>query len=658
MEDCGLGSIARGRPRLLALASAPAALLAPGGVSRGPVLFFLVVAVPLGLLLQLLLLILIQERLRHGQVPGLEGGESGLGWPLGTDGPLALVPLDLLVRPVEARGGDDLDVDVELFLERRELPAEVVLEGVGELRVEADPRSLDRSGRGPRLDAAEDREAHHLLAREPAHAVAGGAGAVSAELERLLDPLPVDLDQAVRADPPHGRARLVRLHRVLQGLLDLPLVLGGPHVDEVHHHDAADVAQAELAGDLGRRLAVGVDRRLLLGGGTGRAAGVDVDRGQRLGRVDHDRATARKLHPPLVDAVDLLLQAIAGEERQAVGVVDQAGLRPRHERLHVGLGLVEGVRVVDQHLLHAAVEIIPQRLKDQVLVGVEEPGPLAVDGRGLDPLPQPEQGQQIPVERRLGLFEGVGADDDAASRRQVESRGDHLELLPGVLVLDLPGDPPRVLEGGEHQVAPGEREGGGERRPLGADRVLGDLDHDRLALLEHVLDARRAAPGVAVVRLGDHVLDGQEAVALGPIVDEGRVQAGLDAGDHAAVDVAAGEAGFSDVDFVILQGVALDDGDAQLFRTLRVDQHSAAQVVSVVSSWREGVGAVGAGDRIFSRDHILTHPRKGCNPPAQNGGKAAQRFGGRACGERAARRSGRVFSKTYFPASYSRFAPA
>ena len=257
-------------------------------------------------------------------------------------------------------------------------------------------------------------------------------------------------------------------------------------------------------------------------------------------------------------------------------------MRARHEGLHVGLGLLERVVVVDQHLLDAGVEVVAQRLEDQVLVGVEEPGALALDGGGLHALPEPQQGARgRGASVALVWSEGVGADDDAAPVRQVEAVGEGLELLARVLVLDLARHAAGVVERGQHQVAAGEREAGGERRALLADGVLGHLDDDRLALLQDVLDARVAALGLAVVGLGDHVLDGQEAVALGAVVDEGGVQAGLDVGDDAAVDVAAGEARFGDVHLVVLQGVALDDGDTQLFRTLRVDQHSASQDVSV-----------------------------------------------------------------------------
>ncbi len=114
--------------------------------------------------------------------------------------------------------------------------------------------------------------------------------------------------------------------------------------------------------------------------------------------------------------------------------------------------------------------------------------------------------------------------------------------------------------------------------PIGS---LLDLDDDGLALFEDFLDAGMRGVRLAVEGLGDDVLNGQETVALGAVVDEGGVQAGLNAGDDSAVDVAAGEAGFRYVDFVVLQDVALDDGDTQLFRPLRVDQHSASQAVSV-----------------------------------------------------------------------------
>ncbi len=56
------------------------------------------------------------------------------------------------------------------------------------------------------------------------------------------------------------RARSI-LHRVAQPILDLALVLGRLHVDEVDDDEAADVADAQLARDLIRRLEIGVGAR-------------------------------------------------------------------------------------------------------------------------------------------------------------------------------------------------------------------------------------------------------------------------------------------------------------------------------------------------------------------------------------------------------------
>src|SRR6185295_8700726 len=140
------------------------------------------------------------------QVPGLEN--DGRRLLRRTHGPLALLPIEALLGTVEPRLSDDLDLDVELFLQGGELAAIVVLQRVRQLRVEADADALDRARGGAGLDAAEDGEAHHLLARQAADAVAGGAGAVGAELEGLLDALAVDLEQAVGRDPAHRRAGL------------------------------------------------------------------------------------------------------------------------------------------------------------------------------------------------------------------------------------------------------------------------------------------------------------------------------------------------------------------------------------------------------------------------------------------------------------------
>jgi hypothetical protein len=82
-------------------------------------------------------------------------------------------------------------------------------------------------------------------------------------------------------------AGAVVLQRVLAAVLDLALVLVRLHVDEVDHHQPAEVAQAQLARHFLGRFEVGVERGFLDVAALGGARRVDVDGGQRFGLVDH-----------------------------------------------------------------------------------------------------------------------------------------------------------------------------------------------------------------------------------------------------------------------------------------------------------------------------------------------------------------------------------
>ncbi len=112
-------------------------------------------------------------------------------------------------------------------------------------------------------------------------------------------------------------AGAVVLERFLEPALDRAVVALLVHVDEVDDDQAGEVAQAQLAGDFLGRFEIGLERGVLdvvLAGG---AAGVDVDRDQRLGLVDHDVAAGAQLHDRREHRVELALDAVAGEERLA-----------------------------------------------------------------------------------------------------------------------------------------------------------------------------------------------------------------------------------------------------------------------------------------------------------------------------------------------------
>ena len=100
-------------------------------------------------------------------------------------------------------------------------------------------------------------------------------------------------------------------------------VLVGVHVDEVDDDDAAEVAQAQLPRDHLRGLEVGLEDRVVEVAPADEAAGVDVDRGQRLGLVDDEIAARLQIDAARERLLDLVLDAVEIEQRALALVVLQ-----------------------------------------------------------------------------------------------------------------------------------------------------------------------------------------------------------------------------------------------------------------------------------------------------------------------------------------------
>ena len=153
----------------------------------------------------------------------------------------------------------------------------------------------------------------------------------------------------------------------------LVAVLALVHVDEVDDDDAAEVAQPDLANDLGDGIEVGLDdgvlepRRL-----ADVLAGVDVDRDQRLGLVDDDGSAG--LEPDLRPQrlVDLFGDAELLEERRLLGVEldapDEAGLEALQEAQDA---LVLGLRI-DPDGGEGVGDLVAEDALDEVEIVIDE----------------------------------------------------------------------------------------------------------------------------------------------------------------------------------------------------------------------------------------------------------------------------------------------
>src|SRR5688572_7660811 len=265
------------------------------------------------------------------------------------------------VVAVEQRVVPHLDLHVILVLELLEDVA-LLLEEVERYRgmgPDLDSLLLLGQPHPPRLtlDPPRDR-------RELEHA--RGPGAFLAQLGHAVvqagtPPLARHLDETQLTDLEGLGLGTIAAEPGLELVQDLLPVGGELHVDEVADDDAPDVAQPEVPRDLPSGVEVRLeDRRLgvLL---AGVATGVDVDRGQRFGGLDDDRATRLEPHVAQEGGLDLGLDPHRVEQRYAIGMELGPIEQLRGDLLEVLPDLVVEIALVD----HQPIDLVAEDVADE-----------------------------------------------------------------------------------------------------------------------------------------------------------------------------------------------------------------------------------------------------------------------------------------------------
>ena len=222
-------------------------------------------------------------------------------------------------------------------------------------------------------------------------------------------------------DPADLDAGAVVLQRLLHRLLDLADMAVRFHVDEVDHDQPGHVAQAQLAGDLVRRLDVGRVSGLLDIVLAGRAARVDVDRDQGLGRVDHQIAARLQLDDRLVHRGELVLGAVALEQRHRIDIVLHPLDVARHQQLHELPGVAIAVLALDDHLVDVAIVDVADRALDEVAVLIDQRRRADLQRLLADLVPQPGEIVEVALDLGLGARQAGGADDQPIALGRLRS---------------------------------------------------------------------------------------------------------------------------------------------------------------------------------------------------------------------------------------------
>ena len=293
--------------------------------------------------------------------------------------------------------------------------------------------------------------------------------------------LPRHLEQPEARDLADLDSRPIHLQGIAQALLHLALVTGRGHVDEVDHDEPADIAQPQLSSHLVGSLEIRLEGGLLDIGPAGRPRGVDVDRHQRFGVVNDDRAARGEAHVVIEGTLDSALDLVPAEQRHPVLVELQPIHAARHDQAHELPGLLEHLGRVDQYLVDVLAEIVPKSADDDIAFLVDEKRRATLAPGAPNRLPHLEQVVDVGLKLLRGPSDPGGTDDEAYSVRNVES-AQRFPKLRALLSLHAPGDSTRAgIVRHQDQVAPREADECGQRGALVAAFLLLDLDDYFLA---------------------------------------------------------------------------------------------------------------------------------------------------------------------------------
>ena len=252
---------------------------------------------------------------------------------------------------------------------------------------------------------------------------------------------------------------------------------------------------------------------------------------------------------PRVQPLELGFDPVVMEDRHFGAIDGDCVACARAENRKELSGSLGDLFIVDHDPLNIAGEHVADGANHQIGFAVELGGRFFALDAFVHRFPEPHEVVQIGLKLAFGVSHRGSACDESHVLGKVEIGHLRAELVARVGILDLARHAGTLHAGQHHQESPGNAQVGRQCRAFGSDAFLDDLNQNLLAAPQAALDGRPVAPGRLAAdplglgsavgeMLGVNVGDVQEPVLGQAEVDESGLDAGLDVGDAAFVDVA------------------------------------------------------------------------------------------------------------------------
>ena len=285
-----------------------------------------------------------------------------------------------------------------------------------------------------------------------------------------------------------------------EGVFNVFLIFRRFHVDEVNHHQTAQVAQTQLTGNFFGCFKIGFVCRVFDVRATGCACAVDIHRDQGFGVVNHNRATRWQWHGARIGGFDLVLNLKTRVQRNVIDIAFDAVRIVRHDHTHERLRLLENFLRINQNFADVGLEVVANRANYQRRFKVNQKrrgvGAHALCigirlRRAINCLPQLHQVIHVPLQLFGRTTNPCCARNQTHARRDVELTHRFTQLL-AILAFDATRHTTTTwIVRHQHKVTTCQRNKGGQCRTFVAAFFFFDLNDDFLTLNNRILNARR-----------------------------------------------------------------------------------------------------------------------------------------------------------------------